>query len=351
MLPVEDETSVKIDQLLGRLVDQGAFNGSALIAKNGQVLLNKGYGLEDSDKSLPNTPHTKFRIASLTKQFTAMAVLILQAQGKLNVQDRACRYLPDCPPSWEKITIRHLLMQTSGIPDLTRFADFDDTYRTLDTPDKIVAYFRDKPLDFQPGKGWAYSNSGYILLGYLIEKISGRSYKNFLQEEIFSPLGMQDSGSDQNLDHLAVGYTTPGVQAGSMDLTWLFSAGSLYSTVEDLYRWDQALYTGRLVPQALLAEMFMPQAAVPAGNSFSRFGDSYGYGWAIGTQLGRRAEVHAGAINGYSSLIERYPDDRVTIILLSNLDGKEYTSTALQIAGMIFEQTSGSTSDLLKSGN
>ncbi len=335
-LQAEVETAAAIDQYIGSLLDAGEFNGSVLVAQNGQVLLSKGYGPADSDRSIPNTEQTKFRIASLTKQFTAMAVLILQEQGKLKVEDRVCRYLPDCPADWGKITIRQLLTQTSGIPDLTGFPDFDDTYPTLNTPEKCVSYFRNEPLNFNPGQGWAYSNSGYILLGYLIQQVSGETYESFLQEHIFSPLGMKNTGFDQNLDDLAVGYTTPGVQAGAMDLTWLFSAGELYSTVEDLYRWDQALYSEQLLPQALLAEMFKPQAAVPADNPFSHFGSSYGYGWVIGAQLGRRVELHAGSINGFSSMIERFPDDKVTIILLSNLDGKDFSQAAQQVAGLLF---------------
>jgi CubicO group peptidase (beta-lactamase class C family) len=335
-LAAEQQSAAAIDQYLAGILDQGAFNGSVLVAQNGQVLLEKGYGLADSDRGVPNTGQTKFRIASLTKQFTAMAVLILQAEGRLKVADRVCHYLPDCPPDWGSITIRQLLSQTSGIPDLTGFPDFDETYPTLDTLEKSVGYFKKAPLDFTPGKGWAYSNSGYILLGYLIQQVSGVPYESFLQEKIFAPLGMQSTGFAEDLQDLAVGSAAPGIPLEPMDLTWLSSAGELYSTVADLYRWDQALYGARLAPQALVAEMFKAQASVPQDNPMRRLGSSYGYGWVIGSQLGRRVELHSGAISGYSAFIERFPADKATIILLSNLDGKDYSQTAEKIAGMLF---------------
>jgi CubicO group peptidase (beta-lactamase class C family) len=330
------KTAAALDRYMQSMLDQGAFNGSVLVTRDGRILLEKGYGPADSDRDLPSTSDTKFRIASLTKQFTAMGVLILQAQGKLEVTDRVCRYLPDCPADWGKITIRQLLTHTSGIPDLTRFSDFDEIYPTLDTPQKSINYFRDAPLDFAPGQGWEYSNSGYILLGNLIQQVSGLPYEDFLQKEIFSPLGMQNTGYDESVEDLAVGYTTPGVQAGSLDPSWLYSAGGLYSSVDDLYHWDQALYTGQLFPRELIAEMFKPQIKIPANNPIAYPGTSYGYGWLIGWQLGHHAELHTGMITGFSALIERFPDDRLTIILLSNLDGMDFTGIAQRLAGIVF---------------
>lgn len=298
------------------------------------MLLSKGYGLADTDRSLPVTPQTGFPIASLTKGFTALGVLLLQAQGRLDVNRPVCGYLPKCPAAWAPITIRQLLDQTSGIPDLTTFPDFGDKYASLETPGQAVDYFWDAPLDFTPGKSWEYSNSGYILLGDLIETISGQSYASFIQDHIFTPLGMAHSGYAQNTGDLAMGYTSPGVPTGPQDLSWLSAAGGLYASSEDLYRWDQALAHFTLLKPAQQAELFKPQAAVPSTDSFSRYGTSYGYGWALGVQIGHRVQLHAGAISGYSSLIERFPDDRLTIILLSNLDGKDFTQAAQVIAGL-----------------
>jgi CubicO group peptidase (beta-lactamase class C family) len=188
------ETASKIDKLLDSLTESDDFTGAVLVARNGEILLSKGYGPADQDKNLPNTPHTKFRLGSITKQFTAMAVLILQAQGKLNVQDPACLYISECPAAWKDITIHHLLTHTSGITNFTNFPDYQATKATPSSPEQTIARFKDKPLDFSPGERWSYSNSGYIVLGYIIEDVSGLSYEAFLQQNIFEPLQMKDTG-------------------------------------------------------------------------------------------------------------------------------------------------------------
>ena len=148
----------KIDKILSDHIERETFTGSALVARNGEILLSKGYGWADRDNRIPNTPQTKYRLGSITKQFTAMAILILQTQGKLDVQEPICPYIPECPDSWQDITIHHLLSHTSGIPDLTGFPDFDTFKARPSPPEQTIALFRDKPLDFQPGKRWSYSN-------------------------------------------------------------------------------------------------------------------------------------------------------------------------------------------------
>ena len=188
-----EDTASKIDKVLNDLTEREAFTGAVLVARNGEVLLRQGYGLADRERNIPNTPQTKYRLGSITKQFTAMAILMLQAQDKLNVQDPICRYISECPITWQDITIHHLLTHTSGIPNLTDFHDYQATKATPSPPEQTIARFKDKPLGFPPGEQWSYSNSGYIVLGHIIEQASGLSYEAFLQQYIFEPLQMKDT--------------------------------------------------------------------------------------------------------------------------------------------------------------
>jgi CubicO group peptidase (beta-lactamase class C family) len=305
----------ELDSTLADLARQSLFTGSVLIAQHGKVLLSQGYGLADRKQNIPNTPQTRFRLGSLTKQFTAMAILILEAQGKLNVKDLICKYISDCPSTWAAITIHQLLTHTSGIPDLFSVVNWPEIRATPSTPLETMARFKDKPLDFQPGESWSYSNSGYIVLGHIIEQASGQTYEDFLQKSIFTPLNLRDTGYEHNSSGLAVGYPDrySKVPAAYVDMSIPFAAGSLYSTVEDLYRWEQVLSTEKLVPKAYLDEMFAAQALIPNGN-----GAAYGYGWAIWTENGRLINTHSGGIEGFVTVITRYPNNQVTLIVLSN---------------------------------
>src|SRR5215813_382247 len=175
----------RLKQVVQPYVDAQMFMGSVLVAKNGEVIFSKSYGMADLEWSVPNSSTTRFNIASMTKQFTAASILVLEDRGKLRTDDSVKKYLPDAPASWDKVTIYHLLTHTSGISD-------DSAKYEPGTPDKLV--FNDKPLSFQPGERWAYTNLGYIVLGYLIERISGQTYEDFVRDYIFKPLGMNDSG-------------------------------------------------------------------------------------------------------------------------------------------------------------
>ena len=311
----------EIDTYLNTLVHLGSFSGSILIARNGEVLLSKGYGFANREQKNPSNPQTKFRIGSITKQFTAMAIIILEAQGKLDVQDHICNYLSECPEAWETITIHHLLTHTSGIPNFTDFADYRQTWARPSPPMETINRFYDKPLDFRPGESWSYSNSGYILLGQIIERVSGQSYEDFLQEHIFTPLQMTNTGYDHNQDDLAVGYKSIFSEADFIDMSIPYAAGGLYSTVEDLYRWDQALYTKQLLQQDYVDQIFAAHVAIP-----NLDGMAYGYGWIIGLEDGRQIITHGGGINGFVTSIARYPQDKTVIIILSN---QEYTSMGI----------------------
>ena len=323
--------SAKVDDYLDAAMKVKRFAGTVLIARNGQPLVSKGYGMANIENGVPNTSRTKFRLGSVTKQFTSMAVMMLQERGKLRVGDPVCKYLPDCPPAWQPITIRHLLTHTSGIFNYTALPDFRNFGRTPMTVPALVDLFKDKPLDFAPGEKYSYSNSGYILLGYVIERVSGKSYQDYLRENIFEPLRMVNSGYDGTmlLDHRAAGYaydpkSDSEVNAAYMDMSIPFAAGALYSTVEDLLLWDQALYTEKLVSRKTLNEMFTP------------FKGNYAYGWSVGKQFERQSISHGGDIYGFASHIARYPNDRVTVIVLTNHEGVAAGAIARDLAAIVF---------------
>jgi CubicO group peptidase (beta-lactamase class C family) len=306
----------RMEQVVQSYVDNKQFMGSALVARDGKVLLSKGYGFANLEWDVANSPASKFRLGSITKQFTAACILLLEERGKLKVDDPVKKYMADAPAAWDKVTIFNLLTHTSGIPSFTGFPDYRSTEAIETTPAKLVARFRDKPLEFQPGEKWNYSNSGYVLLGYLIEKISQQSYSDFVQENIFNPLGMKDSGYDSNsaiILHRASGYT-PGakgpIHAGYIDMTIPFSAGALYSTTEDLLRWEQGLMGGKLLSAASLQKMTTP------------FKNDYAFGLAVHAVNGHKLIEHGGGIEGFNTEIAYYPEDKLTVVVLANLNGQ-----------------------------
>jgi CubicO group peptidase (beta-lactamase class C family) len=305
----------RMEQVIRSFVTAKQFMGSVLVARGDDVLLDKGYGFADLEWDIPNTPTTKFRLGSVTKQFTAASILLLEERRKLSVNDTVKKYMRDAPPAWDKITIFNLLTQTSGIPNFTSFPDYASLEPFAATPEQLVTRFRDKPLDFQSGEKWSYSNSGYVLLGYLIEKISGESYAKFVQENIFTPLGMKDSGYDSNsaiVAHRAKGYQMGPegpVHAGYLDMSILLSAGGLYSTTEDLLRWVQGLFGGKLLSAASLEKMTTP------------YKDDYAFGLLVHTAGGQKVVEHTGGLEGFNTIVRYFPEDKLTVIVLSNFNG------------------------------
>jgi CubicO group peptidase (beta-lactamase class C family) len=309
------DLSTRVEEYMAARVQRDKFSGTVLIARAGQVIFCKGYGMANLELDVPCSPQTKFRLGSITKQFTAMAILILQERGKLNVSDKIKKYLPDAPKAWDEITIHHLLTHTSGIPNVTSFPDFLKTLPIRVTLKELIAKFKDKPLDFKPGEKFKYSNSGYILLGQIIETVSGKPYASFLKEAIFVPLQMHDSGYDnaaQLLKHRASGYTRllglAHANALYIDMSLPHAAGALYSTVEDLLKWDRALDSEKLVSSKSLEAMHRP------------FKDGYGYGWAIDRKFGQPRYEHGGGIPGFVTIIERFPVEKLLVVALSNLE-------------------------------
>lgn len=316
------------------------FRGVVLVGMDGKIVFEKAYGHADEEWDVSNTPKTKFRIASLTKQFTAACILILQERGLLHVQDVASKYLPEMPAAWKAVTIHQLLTHTAGIPNADhsgqQSAKMGD--RIGAAPEEMIASVASKPLDFDPGTKWNYSNNGYILLGMLIEKLSAKSYADFLKSNIFDPLGMTDSGYDRASEILkarASGYDISNghlTNADFIDMSLPFSAGGIYSTVEDLFRWNEALaHPGKLLSADSLKQMFTeyPEA--------THEGQHYGYGVVISRQkFGRLLYYHGGGVNGFSSVIQRYPEERLCIVVLSNLETYKPWELGDHIAADIF---------------
>ena len=325
------DTVTKLDEYLGIVTKSDQFSGYVLVARDGKVLLSKGYGLANYENDVPNMPQTKFRLGSVTKQFTATAIMLLQERGKLKVQDPICKYLSECPAAWGEISIQQLLNHTAGVPNFTDFADYASTTAFNAPVEKLIARFRDKPLDFKPGSNFSYSNSGYVLLGAIVEKVSGKTYEDFLHENIFEPLKMANTGydhHDQVLKNRAAGYIWRGtslLNSAYIDMNIPYSAGALYSTVEDLYLWDQALYKENFLSRKSLDAMFTPGQ-----------GD-YGYGWFITSPPGKgKLIAHGGGIKGFSTTIMRFVENKATIIVLSNFEDTNAGRVGRNLAAILF---------------
>ncbi len=329
---VAQDLAATMDEYLQAYVKLDRFMGTALVAKGGKIILDKGYGFANIELQVPNSPSNKFRLGSITKQFTATAVLQLREHGKLNVTDLVCKYVENCPEAWKTITIHHLLTHTSGIPSYTGFPDFPKPrmMRIPLSPLEIVMLSRDKPLDFPPGEKWSYDNTGYVFLGYIIEKISGEKYADYLRKHIFDPLDMKSSGYDDTrtiLPGRAAGYSRGPdgyVNADYLDMSLPHAAGSLYSTTGDLYRWDRALYTEKVLTRKSLDAMFTPVK------------NNYGYGLMFAPQFNHKQIGHGGGINGFSTQISRFPDDDAAVILLSNVDFANAGNLARGLTAILF---------------
>ncbi|MFC1636609.1 serine hydrolase [Planctomycetota bacterium] len=317
---VGEEVAMRIDEYLNAQVAAGQFSGSVLVANDGEVLISQGYGLANIEHGVPNTPLTKFRIGSVTKQFTALAIMILQERELLSVHDPISAYVLDGPEAWKAITIHHLLTHTSGIPDFVSFPEYMDHSRLPHSLDETIGLFKYKPLRFTPGARFEYSNSGYVLLGFIIETITGQLYGDFLRQNIFDPLGMSNTGYDSNrtiiLDR-ADGYKRENgilLNADHIEMDTPHAAGALYSTVEDMFLWDRALYTDQLVSLETLDAIFTPY------EFDSWYGSYYGYGWNIGEKHDREEFCHGGGINGFTAFITRFPQEEICIVILSNFE-------------------------------
>ncbi len=332
----------KADQYLSTWARQGRFSGTVLLAKDGKILLRKGYGMANYELGVPNTPETVFRIGSITKTFTALSILQLEEKGLLKVTDPVSKYVPEIPPAWNEITIHLLLCHKSGIPDFTKAKAYED----LNDPqhvEKALKEYADKPLLNKPGEVLRYSNSGYILLGRIIEKVSGKSYENYLQENILRPAGMTHTAVDHTYEvvpHRANGYRWDGetiINPPNSDPEYGMAAGALRSTVDDLYRFDRVLKEGKLISPAVTAKAWTAYGHFVAPPPLPIESD-YGYGWMIGQDFGHRYVGHGGWVNGFVSHFTRYPDDDAVLIVLFNFEASSYITLGKDLSAILFGQ-------------
>ncbi len=321
-LPMPPPVAV-IESRLGEVIAGDSAGLAVLAARDGKILFERGFGYANLEHRVPVTPATKFRIGSITKQFTASAILRLQQRGSLRVTDKLTRFLPDYPHG-DTVTLHHLLTHTSGIHDFANKPDFLATITLPATPEAKIKSFMNDPFDFAPGENWSYSNSGYFLLGHIIEKVTGLSYAEFLRREFFEPLGMTNTGvhtATGILPHEATGYAWREgrwCKALNWDMSNDVGSGALYSTVEDLFRWNEALFGGRVLDDASLKAAFTP-VSTGADAGLSRPKESgYGYGWTIFRTRGLRVIEHGGSLDGFQSNLRRFPDQRFTVVVLVN---------------------------------
>jgi CubicO group peptidase (beta-lactamase class C family) len=309
-----------------------------LVARRGQVIRAQGYGLANVELQVPVKPETIFQSGSVGKQFTATAVMMLVEEGKIGLGDPLTKYFPDAPPSWKKVTIRELLSHTAGFTDYPKGFDMRRDY-TEAAQLKIVESI---PLAFPPGTSWSYSNLGFLTLGILIHKVTGEFYGDFLQEHIFQPLDMQTTRIISESDivpNRSAGYRL--VKGELKNQEWVSPTvnttadGSLYFSIMDLAKWDAALYTEKLLKRSSLDEMW----TVAKLNNGQPNSGHYGFGWFVVTKNGHRVVEHEGAWQGFETQISRYLDDKLTVVVLTNLDDAKPEVFADRVAEMYLSGT------------
>lgn len=333
---VPDGTIEAIDRITSEGIDQKKVASYAVaVVKDGRLVLARGYGFADLENDVPATAETIYRLGSITKQFTALAIMQLAEQGKLSVDDELTKFLPDYPTAGHKVTVHHLLNHTSGIKSYTSQKDFFKRARQDFSHDELLGVFKNEPFDFDPGTKWLYNNSGYYLLGMIIEKISGQTYAKHLEEQIFRPLGMSATryGDTRPLiRHRAMGYKLlvgQLVNDDPLSMDAPGAAGALVSNVLDLVKWHQSLEAGNLLSSASYEVMYRETRLADGATR------PYGYGWGLGELAGHRKLSHGGGINGFSTMIARYPTDRLAVIVLSNTAGANVGGVENRIANLL----------------
>lgn len=307
----------KLAKYIDNYSKKNEFSGTILITKDDEVLLSKGYGTADYNKRLQNKPQTIFQIASLTKQFTAAGILMLQEENLLNVYDTLDKYIPDYP-NGNNITINNLLTHTSGIPEYLDYADSIDieNHDLNYTPDELIGLFKNEPFNFNAGTSFEYSNSNYILLGYIIEKVSNMTYEDFIKNNIIIPLNLTSTGflsSETDAKNKSIGYyfinkySNEHAEAPKTEGLMSYAAGEIYSNSQDLQKWENALFSEKIITKESLNEMFTPYL------------NNYGYGWFIYENAdGDKVTYHSGNLPGYTSFVEKNLNKNYLIIILCN---------------------------------
>ena len=332
-----DTLAKKIDAVMTEVYRPGEPGAAVIIRKDGATVFRKGYGLADLELGVPVEPDMIFRLGSITKQFTAVAILMLAQEGQLGLQDEITKFLPDYPTQGRRITVEHLLTHASGIQSYTDLAEWLPLWRKDFAVPELIDLFKDKPMQFEPGERWAYNNSGYILLGTIIEKVSGKTYEEFLEERIFKPLGMKHSfyGSAERI----IPRRIPGYQKGRegfvnapyLSMTQPYAAGSLLSNVDDLAVWSEAVFSEKLVGRKWLDKAFTPFRLKDGESS------GYGYGWFIADYEARPTIEHGGGINGFTTYEIAFPRDNLYVAILTNsaIEGREPEPRAVKVAGLV----------------
>jgi CubicO group peptidase (beta-lactamase class C family) len=299
-----------------------SLSGSVLLIHRNQTLWNEAYGPANREWKVANTKDTKFRIGSITKTFTAVGILLLEQEGKLSVNDPIHKHLPDAPESWRTITLHHLLSHTSGIHSLTNWAGFSMFSRLPLTTKELYERIRDWPLRFAVGEQYEYSNSGFIILGLVIEKVSGQTYREFLQDSLLKPALMANSGldvSEEILPQRAAGYKNNGENATYLDMCIPFSAGAMYSTTGDLAKWVDALMTDKILRLEARTKLWTPVKG------------KYGYGWSVINRNGKRMVGHNGSINGFQSSLWWLPEQQLLSVVLCNRNGPDADRLSVEL--------------------
>ena len=324
------EAAARMEEIVQRHVTAKQFTGAVLVAKRGVALFDRAYGSANLEWDIPNTPATHFRIGSITKQFTAACILLLEERGKLQLTDPVSTHLRDTPAAWSKITLHHLLTHTSGISNVTSDPEFILWKYQPTTARHMVSRFRDLPLDFPAGERHAYSNSNYLVLGLIIEQLTFQRFGEFLRENVLDPLGLKESGVDSNLKMLprrASGYMRRGdeiLNASYTDMSVPHAAGAMYSTTHDLRRWAEAVFGDKLLSPASRVKLLTPAQ------------NDYALGVRVVDSDGRRRIDHGGSIAGFSSFLAYYPDEGVTVVVLSNLSTEIAAKLGYQLATAAF---------------
>ena len=316
-----DKLTATFDAELAKVFKPNEPGAAAIVVKDGQVIFRKGYGMANLELGVAIAPDHIFRIGSITKQFTAVSILMLMEQSKLALTDEITKFLPDYPMQGHKITVEHLLTHTSGIVSYTGLPEWPPLWRKDLTMVELIDLFKNKPMEFAPGEQWKYNNSAYVLLGAIIEKASGMKYGDFVEQKIFAPLGMTSSFYDNTkriIPRRAAGYDKDGahyVNAEYLSMSHPHAAGSLMSTVDDLAKWDAALYTEKLVKQSSLQRAWTSYV-LKSGKP-----TDYGYGWSVAQLEGMQMLTHGGGIHGFTCDAVRLPEMRVYVAILTNRGG------------------------------
>jgi len=322
--PDQASFAAQADSIMSGIYKPDQPGAALLVMKDGNIMMRQAYGMADLELGVVLEPDMIFRIGSMTKQFTAVAILMLVEQGRIALSDPIVKFLPDYPAQGRAVTVEQLLTHTSGIPSYTSLSEWQPLMRKDMTLTELIDVFKDKPREFVPGEHWKYSNSGYILLGAIIEKASGLTYEAFLKKNIFDPLGLKHTfyGSVSRVIHGRVpGYEAGPdgtfLNAGYISMTQPYAAGSLLSNVDDLAAWNQALLAGRLIKRETLEKAWTAYKLKDGTLT------GYGYGWSIGESFGTRVITHTGDINGFASSGILFPEETLFVALLTNREAGE----------------------------